>query len=554
MKNQADHQPNLFQLMLGCLGILFRLERRILAMIFSYSLAIGLFSLIVPLTVQELVNTFAFAIQPITIVTLTGIMVTGLMLVGMFRALQFYAVEMLERRIFTRIALGMAQQLPHLKLSEFQPRYANYFMETVFIQRALAVLLVDLINVIVAGAAGMTILIFYHPYFLLYNALLLAGFTIVFFLMPHGGLKATIGMSHAKYATLHWLQEISRNLLHFKSTDSQALVMKRTDELVHTYVETRRTRFDILVRQFLASVGWQAIAHSGLLATAGWLLSIGQLTLGQLVAAEVVVSGLLVSVDAVVKRTGHFYYFLTGLYKLDFLFSLPKDQDAIDQPVSLPDPAIHGIRVTCKDLALTPPGMPPVFEHFNLEATPGEKIGIYAPTVAAKVGLARILAGMEAPTGSVIRYNGVDLRHLELHTINRYRGFLLDSQLTLFDGTIEDNIVLGRAYVPYSDLQWALRFTELEEAIDALPQGIKTPIGEHGTVLALGYILQILLARTIVTRPQILIFDGIFHFMHPTLRETLLRRLCAKDEPWTAIFVSNDPQLTPHVDRRIILD
>lgn len=540
--------------MLGCLGILFRLERRILAMIFSYSLAIGLFSLIVPLTVQELVNTFAFAIQPITIVTLTGIMVTGLMLVGMFRALQFYAVEMLERRIFTRIALGMAQQLPHLKLSEFQPRYANYFMETVFIQRALAVLLVDLINVIVAGAAGMTILIFYHPYFLLYNALLLAGFTIVFFLMPHGGLKATIGMSHAKYATLHWLQEISRNLLHFKSTDSQALVMKRTDELVHTYVETRRTRFDILVRQFLASVGWQAIAHSGLLATAGWLLSIGQLTLGQLVAAEVVVSGLLVSVDAVVKRTGHFYYFLTGLYKLDFLFSLPKDQDAIDQPVSLPDPAIHGIRVTCKDLALTPPGMPPVFEHFNLEATPGEKIGIYAPTVAAKVGLARILAGMEAPTGSVIRYNGVDLRHLELHTINRYRGFLLDSQLTLFDGTIEDNIVLGRAYVPYSDLQWALRFTELEEAIDALPQGIKTPIGEHGTVLALGYILQILLARTIVTRPQILIFDGIFHFMHPTLRETLLRRLCAKDEPWTAIFVSNDPQLTPHVDRRIILD
>ena len=540
--------------MLGCLGILFRLERRILAMIFSYSLAIGLFSLIVPLTVQELVNTFAFAIQPITIVTLTGIMVTGLMLVGMFRALQFYAVEVLERRIFTRIALGMAQQLPHLKFSEFQPRYANYFMETVFMQRALAVLLVDLINVVVAGSAGMTILIFYHPYFLLYNALLLAGFSIVFFLMPHGGLKATIGMSHAKYATLHWLQEISRNLLHFKSTDSQALVMKRTDELVHTYVETRRTRFDILVRQFLASVGWQAIAHSGLLATAGWLLSIGQLTLGQLVAAEVVVSGLLVSVDAVVKRTGHFYFFLTGLYKLDFLFSLPKDQDAIDQPVPLPDPAIHGIRVTCKDLTLTQPGMPPVFEHFNLEATPGEKIGIYAPTVVAKVTLARILAGMEAPTGSVIRYNGVDLRHLELHTINRCRGFLIDSQLTLFDGTIEDNIVLGRSYVPYSDLQWALRFTELEETINALPQGIKTPIGEYGTVLASGYILQILLARMIVTRPQILIFDGIFHPMHPTLRETLLRRLCGKDEPWTAIFVSNDPQLTPHVDRRIILD
>lgn len=556
MQHQVGRQLNLFQLMLSCLGILFRLERRVLALIFSYSLAIGLFSLIVPLTVQELVNTFAFAIQPITIVTLATVMVAGLMFVGTFRALQFYAVEVLERRIFARIALGMAQQLPHLQFSEFQPRYANYFMETVFMQRALSVLLVDLINVIVGGAVGMTILVFYHPYFLLYNALLLAGFNVVFFLMSHGGLKASINMSHAKYDTLHWLQEISHNLLHFKSTDSQGLLMKRTDELVHAYVETRQARFDILVRQYLGSVGWQAIAHSGLLATAGWLLSMGQLTLGQLVAAEVVVSGLLLSLDAVVKRMGHIYYFLTGLSELDFLFSLPKDQAATALSVPLPDPTVHGIRVTCKDLAFTHPGMPPAFEHFNLEVTPGEKIGIYAGTAAAKTALARILAGMEAPTGGVLRYNGVDLRHLDLHTINRCRGFMIDSQLTLFEGTIEDNIVLGRSYIPYSDVRWALRFTELEEEIDALPQGLKTHVRAPGKVLAPTHIIRILLARTILARPQILIFDGILHTMQPALHETILRRLCSKDEPWSVIFVSNDPNLTltPHVDRRIILD
>ncbi len=554
MQHQVGRQLNLFQLMLSCLGILFRLERRVLALIFSYSLAIGLFSLIVPLTVQELVNTFAFAIQPITIVTLATVMVAGLMFVGTFRALQFYAVEVLERRIFARIALGMAQQLPHLQFSEFQPRYANYFMETVFMQRTLSVLLVDLINVIVGGAVGMTILVFYHPYFLLYNALLLAGFNVVFFLMSHGGLKATINMSHAKYDTLHWLQEVSHNLLHFKSTDSQELLIKRTDELIHAYVETRQTRFDILVRQYLGSVGWQAIAHSGLLATAGWLLSMGQLTLGQLVAAEVVVSGLLLSLDAVVKRMGHIYYFLTGLSELDFLFSLPKDQAATALSVPLPDPTVHGIRVTCKDLAFTHPGMPPAFEHFNLEVTPGEKIGIYAGTAAAKTALARILAGMEAPTGGVLRYNGVDLRHLDLHTINRCRGFMIDSQLTLFEGTIEDNIVLGRSYIPYSDVRWALRFTELEEEIDALPQGLKTHVRAPGKVLAPTHIIRILLARTILARPQILIFDGILHTMQPALRETILRRLCSKDEPWSVIFVSNDPNLTPHVDRRIILD
>ncbi len=551
-EERSDNQPNLFQAMLGHLGLLFRLERRILALIFSYSLAIGLFALIVPLTVQELVNTFAFAIQPITIVTLAGVMVAALAFVGAFRTLQYYAVEVLERRLFARIAVAMTQQLPFMQFQGFKPRFANLFMETVFMQRALSVLLVDLINVVVGGAVGMTILVFYHPYFLLYDALLLAGFNVIFFLLSHGGLRTTITMSNAKYDALHWIQEIAYNLLHFKATDSQPLLMRKTDELVSRYIETRQARFRVLVRQYLGSVGWQAIAHSGVLATAGWLLSIGQLTLGQLVAAEVVVGGLLINFDGVVKRMGHVYYFLTALAELDRFFSLPKDQNSATLLVPLPDPTIHGIRVTCKDLAVVHNGVP-VFEGFNLEVTPGEKVGIYASTAVAKTVLGRVLAGLQTPTGGVIRYNGVDLRHLDLDAINRCRGFVLDSQLSLFEGTIEDNIVLGRSYVPYSDVRWALRFTELEEEIDALPQGIKTHVRAPGKMLAPTHILRILVARAILARPQILIFDGIMHNMQPTMRETILRRLCSKDEPWSVIFVSNDPNLTTHIDRRIIL-
>lgn len=553
-QDHSDNQSNLFQTVVGHLGLLFRLERRILGLIFSYSIAIGLFSLIVPLTVQELVNTFAFALQPITIVTLAAVMVAGLLFVGAFRALQYYAVEVLERRIFARVAIAMAQQLPHLRYQGFKPRFANFFVETILMQRAVSVLLVDLINVIVGGAVGMTILVFYHPYFLLFNAILLVGFNVVFFLMSHGGLKADMDLSHAKYDTLHWFQEIAYNLLHFKSSDSQALLIKKTDQLLDTYVGVRRTRFGILIRQYLGSLGWQAIVHSGLIATAGWLLGIGQLTLGQFVAAEVVVSGMLSSFDGVVKRMGHIYYFLTALTELGFLFSLPKDQDTATLSIPLPDPTVHGIRVTCKDLTFAPPGGPPAFEHFNLEVTPGEKIGIYAGTTMAKTALARVLGGLESPTAGVIRYNGVDLRHLNLDSVNRFRGFILDSQLSLFEGTLEENIVLGRDYVPYSDVRWALRFAELEEEVDALPQGLKTHVRSAGKIFAPTHIVRILVARAILGRPQLLIFEGILHNMHPAMRETILRRLCSKEEPWSVIFVSNDPNLTPHVDRRIMLN
>ena len=553
-QDHSGNQSNLFQAVIGHLGLLLRLERRVLGLIVSYSIAIGLFALIVPLTVQELVNTFAFAIQPITIVTLAAVMVAALLFVGAFRALQYYAVEVLERRIFARVAIAMAQQLPHLRYQGFEPRFANFFVETILMQRAVSVLLVDLINVIVGGAVGMTILVFYHPYFLLYNAILLVGFNVVFFLMSHGGLKADMSLSHAKYDTLHWFQEIAHNLLHLKSTDSQALLVKKTDQLVDTYIGVRRTRFGILIRQYLGSLGWQAIAHSGLIATAGWLLGIGQLTLGQFVAAEVVVSGILSSFDGVVKRMGHIYYFLTALTELNFLFSLPKDQDTATLSIPLPDPTVHGIRVTCKDLTFAPAGTPAVFEDFNLEVTPGEKVGIYAGSTMAKTTLARILGGLESPPSGVIRYNGVDLRHLNLDSVNRFRGFILDSKLSLFEGTLEENIVLGREYIPYSDVRWALRFAELEEEVDAMPHGLKTHVRAAGKVFAPTHIARILVARAILGRPQLLIFEGILHNMHPAMRETILRRLCSKEEPWSVIFVSNDPNLTPHVDRRIMLN
>ncbi len=87
-----------------------------------------------------------------------------------------------------------------------------------------------------------------------------------------------------------------------------------------------------------------------------------------------------------------------------------------------------------------------------------------------------------------------------------------------------------------------------------MPRGIETPVLAGGKLFSKSQILRILVARAIVTRPYLLIFDGTMHNMEPSLRQTLLRRLCNKEEPWSAIFVTNDPTFTSHVDRRILLE
>jgi putative ABC transport system ATP-binding protein len=531
-----------------------RHERRILTLVVAYAFMIALFSLIVPLTVQELVNTFSFAIQPVMIVTLTGIMVAVLIFVGLFKTLQHYAVEVLQRRLFVRTAFAMAQKLLHVRLQGFNPRVSNYFTETVFMQRALSVLLVNLVHVIVGGVIGMTILVFYHPYFILFNLVLLLGFAIIFFVLSRGGLRTTIAMSHAKYDVLRWIQEIAENVLHMKATDSHTLLIQRTDQLTAKYIECRRARFAVLLRQFIASVGGQAFTHGGALALAGWLLATDELTIGQLVAVEVVVGGLIANFDAVVKSIGNVYFFFTALEELEDVFALPKDQRQLppSSTVAILDPTTHGIRVKCDGLGVMYDGVP-VIAGFDLEVQPGETVAIYARTRTERMSLARVLAGLELPTSGIVSYNDIDLRHVNLSLVNQHRGFMIDSQLSLIDGTIADNIVWRRPSVSYDDVRWALRVSQLQEEVATFPEGINSDIKVLGEMPTSSHILRILLARAIVGRPRLLICDGLIHDIQPPLRDTILRRLCSKEERWTVIFVSNDPDLTPYADRQILL-
>ena len=538
---------------LARLSFLITKEKKVLGLILSYSLAIGLFSLIVPLTVQEMVNTFAFAIQPIMIVTLVGIMATTLIFIGGLKVLQTRAQEVLVQRLYARVAVALTKQLPRFKDEAFSSKYVNYFFEAELMPRAIVAMLVELINVAVGGAVGMTMLIFYHPYFMFFDVMLLAGFVILVMTLSRGGLRMTLKVNELHYQTFHWLQQIAQNLLHFKSTGSTPLLLQKTDQLVHAYVAARKVRSDILHRQYKGAVVWQALGHSGLIGMAGWLLSIGQITLGQFVASEVIVGTLLLNFETVARRLYAVFYLFTSLTELSFLFSLPKDREETDHKVPLPDTQVHGVRVTCRDLTFAYPDAPRVFENFNLEVMPGEKVAVFSNTSTAKTTLARVLAGLYAPSSGVIRYNGVDLRDVDVDSLNACRGLVLDSPLTVFEGTLEDNITLGRETVGYDDVRWALRFVELEEEVDALPLGLKTRVDASGKSLTTSQILKILLARAIVTRPQLLILDGTLYGIPQARRETILRRLCAKEEPWSVIFISNDSTLIAPVDRHLLV-
>jgi ABC-type bacteriocin/lantibiotic exporter with double-glycine peptidase domain len=449
----------------------------------------------------------------------------------------------------------MTDLLPRLKEEAFHPRSANYFLEAEFLPRALVAMVADLFNVAVTGSIGMTILVLYHPYFLIFNGLLVGGFVLVLIVFGRGGFKITLKVSELNYEMLEWLQDVAQNLPHFKATASTSLLIKKTDRIVRDYVLARRTRSDILTRTQYRGAGiWQAIGHSSLIGLAGWLLASGDITLGQFVAAEVIVGSLLAAMDTVARRMYAIYFAFTSFEQMAKMFALPQEKESEKLRVFTPDFGAHGgVRVTCKNVSFQAPDASMAFENFNLDVEPGEKVAIFSDSTTGKTALAHVLAGLYTPTNGIVRYNDIDLRYLSMESLGACRGLVLDSRLSLFSGTLEENITMCRPGITYEDIQWALQFVELEEVVDALPEGRQTRVPAGGKGFPSSYILRLLVARAIVTRPRVLIFDGTLHGMPPTIREVILQRLCSKEEPWSVLFVSNDPTLKAQVDRRIML-
>ena len=537
------------------LGMLLKLERSILGIIASYAVAIGFFLLCVPIAVQELVSTFSFAMEPRMIFTLALFVASSLTGVAAFRVLQARAVETFQQRIYTRIAIGFTRLLPRLRDDTFATPQAYRFMEADLLTRALVAMVADLFNVAVVGTIGVTMLILFHPFFVLYILVLILGFVGLLTLFGRGGFFITLEMSRLHYDIFGWIQNIAHNLPHLRAAGDSPYLLERTDTLTRLYARIRQRRSDTLTgRQYKAAALWQVVGHSGLLITAGLLVVDGQLTVGQFAAAEVLVGNLLINMDTLARRMVAMFFTFVSCREMAAVFSLPTEEDDAKEDVPAAQFGAAGIHLTCRNLTYTGPDGTPIFGNVSLDVAPGEKVAILCNTNHAKTALAKVLAGLHPPASGFVRYNDMNLIEVKRDSISRVRGLVLDSHPTLLDGTLEDNITLGRPTIDYQDLQWALRFVELDHDIDALPQGLNTRVSSLETNLSMSQILRLLVARAIVIRPQLLIFDGTLHNMLPATREVLLRRLCAKDEPWSVIFLSNDPNFSAFVDRRISLD
>ena len=150
--------------------------------------------------------------------------------------------------------------------------------------------------------------------------------------------------------------------------------------------------------------------------------------------------------------------------------------------------------------------MPYVLDHLNLTVRPGEYVAIVGKTGCGKSTLMRLLLGFESPESGTARYDGMDLESLDLHSLRRCIGVVLQDG-KLFQGDIYSNIVISAPWLSEEEAWKAADLAGLGDDIRAMPMGMHTMITANGGGVSGGQRQRIMIARAIAARPKLLMFD-----------------------------------------------
>ncbi len=194
-----------------------------------------------------------------------------------------------------------------------------------------------------------------------------------------------------------------------------------------------------------------------------------------------------------------------------------------------------------------------IFKGFNLKIEKGEKLAIVGHTGSGKTSLVSLLARYYEFQGGSIKIDGIDIRNMKLESYRKNIG-IVQQDVFLFSGTIEENIRYGRRDASEDDLWKAVTAVHAEELIEYLPQGLQTQVGERGKGVSVGQRQLISFARALLTNPKILILDeatsSIDAYTEAIIQEALEVLLSDR----TSIIIAHRLSTVINADRIIVMD
>ncbi len=520
------------------LGLL-QLDKRDILQVFYYAIFAGIVTLTLPLGIQAIINLIQGAQISTSWVLLVILVTLGVAFTGALQVYQMRIIENIQQKIFTRSSFEFAYRFPKIKMSElrnlYPPELANRFFDTLTIQKGLSKILIDFPTALLQIIFGLMLLSFYHPFFIIYGILLLLLIYVVFKYTAQKGLETSLNESKYKYKVAHWIQEIARAIVSFKLSGKTSLALEKNDGLVEEYLKYREGHFKILILQFIQMIGFKVLVTGGLLLIGGILVINQQMNIGQFVAAEIIILIVISATEKLILGLESFYDVLTSLEKLGQVVDKELEYQHGDKP------NLDELEVCLEDVSLIVSDKEkPILDNINLNIKYKDTVVISGGSGSGKTSLLKMIAGVVEPTHGNVFINNNKLKTINL---NHYRGVVGQTlaEDTPFEGTLLENITFGDKSISEEDIQWAIDHTGLRDFVKEQTYGLRTMIYPEGKQISFTIAKKIVLARSIVNKPKLLILKEPLEHFNTEEAEKIREFLTNKDRPWSLVVVSQNP-------------
>nr|WP_299072487.1 ATP-binding cassette domain-containing protein [uncultured Allomuricauda sp.] len=530
------------------------LDKKDVMQVFYYAIFAGLVNLSLPLGIQAIINLIQGAQVSTSWIVLVVLVTLGVAFVGVLQLMQIRIIENVQQKIFTRASFEFVYRFPKIKMSQlrdfYPPELANRFFDTLTIQKGLSKILIDFPAAFLQIVFGLLLLSFYHPFFIIYGLLLILLIYVVFKFTAQKGLETSLDESKNKYRVAHWIQEIARSLVSFKLSGKTTHGIDKNDTLVADYLDARESHFRILVIQFIQMIGFKVLVTAGLLLIGGLLVLNQEMNIGQFVAAEIIILLVISSVEKMILGLETFYDLLTSLEKLGQVV----DKELEPQDGEKPFTEHEGFIVELQDVSYNVPDRDKkIIDNVSMTITPSCQILLQGPSGSGKSTLLRLIAGILEPDAGKIFVNNIALQGLNLSYYRSHLGQSL-SEESPFEGTILNNITFGNKDISQEDVYWALEKTGLTNFVKEQPKGLKTVLYPEGRQIPYTISKKIVLARSIVTKPKLLILKDPLDQFGDKEAEKIMNFITDPSNGWALVIVSENPKWIERCGRIITIE
>jgi len=520
--------------------------------IYFYAILNGLVNLSLPLGIQAIVNIIQMGALTTSWAVLVLFVLIGIIFSGVFQLTQLRIVENIQQEIFAKSSFEFAFRFPKIKLTKLQnlhtPELANRFFDTLTIQKNLPKILVDFSLAVFQAFFGLVLLSVYSPYFLILGVFLVTSIWVLFKTTSPKGMSTSILESKFKYIVAHWLEEVARTHKSFKKFSSFALHLKKTDKKTIEYLEAREKHFGVLVTQFKFFILFKVLLAAGLLILGGLLVYNEQMNIGQFVAAEIIILLILTSTEKLINSIDSIYDLLTALDKIGYITDLELDDK---KKVELKDTNL-GISVDINSLSY--PGNENgdnYFNNFSTNIKSGSKTAVLGENKVLKSILLNIISGFIDIRNGAVKLDGIPVENLNKCILNKQISIHFSTN-ELFEASLLDNITVGRK-ISEEKIREIISLMGLDLFVSNLPNGLDSIINPSNYFLPKDVTQKILLARSLVTKCRLYLFEYPFLYIKEYDKERIIDYMVEEFKESTFIVITEDEYWLNIADQQVII-